>query len=128
MQPAAQTQNFYVKHLQKYLEDSPDISYMSLVEWIPGVGIVVKGSGESCTLETIYKPELSQLVVLKNMSVRVQDSLNEEMVTGNLKEDPPPLDNLTDITSQEPNYCIIMIKNINSEAKLTFQVIAQESN
>ena len=126
MQPAAQTQSFYVKHLQRYLEDSPDMSYMSLVEWIPSIGIAVKGSGESCTLETIYKPELSQLVAL-NMSVRVQDPSNEEMVTGNLKEDPP-LDNLTDITSQEQNYCIITIKNINSEAKLTFQVIAQESN
>lgn len=126
MQPAAHTQSFYVKHLQKYLEDSPVMSYMSLVEWIPGTGIVVKGPGESFTLETIYKPELSKLV-LSNMSVRVQDSSNEEMVTGNLKKDPP-LDNLTDITSQEQNYCIVMIKNINSEAKLTFQVIAQEND
>lgn len=126
MQPAAaaQTRNFYIQHLQKFLEDSPDTSYMSLVDWLPGTGIAVKGFGESCTLESTYKPDLTRLVVVRasTVSLKAQDS----MVTGITVQGDLHFDTTTDITSSVWDFCAI--KNVNSEVVLTYQIITTEEN
>ena len=123
MQPAAaaQTHSFYIQHLQKYLKDSPD---MSLVEWLPGTGIAIKEFGESSRLESIYKPELSKLVVnrVNTVSLKAQDS----MVTGMTTQSESCLNITTDVTSSEWNF--YAIKNVNSHVLLTYQIIATEEN
>ena len=124
MQPAAQTRTFYIQHLQKYSKDSPDTPYVSLVEWLPDTGIAIKGFGESCTLESTYKPDLSKLVLVRasTVSLKAQDA----MVTGMAVQGDSHLDTTTDIASSVWDFCAI--KNINSEVLLTYQIIATEES